>query len=402
MERYLKLIFFLILLVFPFGQVLRWQLPFLPEVRLQPLDFLAFLFVGLWLFNKISRKEKWSPPVFFKAMALFGGVAAFSLLIKVPRLALKEFLPASFYLLRLWNWFFFYWALTDFLAKKSFPSTKYLVLEGVAIASFALTQYLLLPDTRFLLFLGWDDHFFRAIGSFLDPAFTGLLLALAFFVWITEVLKRKQSLAFWLAGGIILLSLALTFSRLSYLVLLVGLAIIFWQKKRKFVFLFFGGLLVVLLWFLPKPAGEGVNLWRLSSFIARSENYRQVWQVIRRHWLLGVGFNTYRYIQRDNGFVQPNRWFVPDLWQKSNAAAGADNSFLFVWATTGIFGLLAYLWWWGKIMAKSWTARKTGTGLLVLASVAAITISSLAVNSLFYPWVLGWLWLLLIILKAES
>jgi O-antigen ligase len=397
-----KVVFFLILIVFPFGQLLRWQLPFLPEVRLQPLDFLTFSLVCLWFFRKIFRKEKWVPPVFFKEMALFGVIAAISLLLKVLELPLKEFLPAFFYLLRLWNWFFFYWALTDFLARESFPLTKYLVLEGVAIAFLALSQYLLLPDTRFLLFLGWDDHFFRAIGSFLDPAFTGLLLALAFFVWITEVLKRRKPAAFWLAGGIILLALALTFSRLSYLVLLAGLAIIFWQEKRRLAYLFFGGLFVVLLWFLPKPAGEGVNLWRLSSFIARSENYRQVWQVIQKHWLFGVGFNTYRYTQRDADFVQPNRWVVPDLWQKSNAAAGADNSFLFVWATTGIFGLLSYLWWWGKIIAKSWRGRKTGAGLLVLASVVAITVSSLAVNSLFYPWVLGWLWLLLIILKAES
>ena len=398
----MKVIFFLILLVFPLGQLLRWQLPFLPEVRLQPLDFLAFLFAGLWFIKKVCRKEKWVPPAFFKPMAVFGLVAAFSLLLKLPQLPLKEFLPASFYLLRLWIWFFFYWALVDFSAKQSFPLTKYLILEGVAMALLALTQYLLLPDTRFLLYLGWDDHLFRAIGSFLDPAFTGLLLALAFFVWVTELFKSKQSPVFWLAGGIIFLALALTFSRLSYLVLLVGLGIIFWQKKRKLTYLFLGGLLVTLLWFLPKPQGEGVNLFRLSSLVARSENYWQVWQVIREHWFFGVGFNTYRYVQRDAGFVQPNRWQVPELWQKSNAAAGADNSFLFVWATTGIFGFLAYLWWWGKIIAKSWKARKTRGGLLVLASVMAVIVSSLAVNSLFYPWVLAWLWLLLISLKVES
>ena len=317
-------------------------------------------------------------------------------------MSLNEFLPASFYLFRLWNWFFFYWALTDFLVKQSLPLTKYLVIEGVVIALFGLFQYLLLPDTRFLLFLGWDDHLFRAIGSFLDPAFTGLLLALAFFIWITEILKRRKGVVFWLAGGIILLALALTFSRLSYLVLLVGLGIIFWQKKRRIAFLFLAGLLAALLWFLPKPAGEGVNLWRSSSFIARKENYSQVWQIIQKHWLFGVGFNTYRYVQRDLDFVQPNRWITADLWQKSNAAAGADNSFLFVWATTGILGLFAYLWWWGKMLAVSWKVRKTETGLLILASITGLILSSLAINSLFYPWVLCWLWFLLVQLKVEK
>ncbi len=401
-ERYLKLIFFLILLVFPFGQVLRWQVPFWPEVRLQPLDFLAFLFVGIWFFRKIFQKEKLVAPIFFKEMAVLGLLAGISLLIKASVFPLKEFLPASFYLLRLWNWFFFYWALFDFLAKNPLPLTKYLLWEGVTLAFFSLTQYLLLPDTRFLLYLGWDDHFFRAIGSFLDPAFTGLFLALAFFVWLTAVLKQRKPIVFWLAGGMILLALALSFSRLSYLVFLVGLGIICWQKKCKFAPLFFGGLLMALLWLLPKPGGEGVNLWRVSSFISRRQNYSQVWQVIQKHWLLGVGFNTYRYIQRDFGFVKPNRWLTADLWQKSNAAAGADNSFLFVWATTGILGLIAFLYWWGKMLVASWKARKTNAGLLALASIIGVIISGFVVNSLFYPWILCWLWFLLVQLKAEN
>lgn len=98
--------------------------------------------------------------------------------------------------------------------------------------------------------------------------------------------------------------------------------------------------------------------------------------------LFGTGFNLYRYA---------NTGAVGD----SHAGAGSDSSLLFVFATTGIAGLLIYLWLWGKILKLGWQRRNTQAGLILLASSTSLLIHSLFSNSLFYPWVLGWMAFLL-------
>jgi len=62
---------------------------------------------------------------------------------------------------------------------------------------------------------------------------------------------------------------------------------------------------------------------------------------------------------------------------------------LFVLATTGVLGLSAYAYLWFKIIADS---RKQ---VIVLASLAVLLASSFFINSLFYPWALVWLMIIL-------
>jgi len=60
---------------------------------------------------------------------------------------------------------------------------------------------------------------------------------------------------------------------------------------------------------------------------------------------------------------------------------------LFVWATTGVLGLLVYLRFWLKAVRSK--------NLIVTASVTALFAHAVFLNSLFYPWVMAWLWTLL-------
>lgn len=387
-----KILFFLILLVFPLGQILSYSSNLLPGLRVQPLDILVFLFVISFFLTKIFHREKIFWPLFFKEMAIFGSLAALSLFINATHLSVYEFLPSFFYLLRLWTYFLFYPALFDFLQKDKIKISSYLFWLGVAIAGLALTQYFLLPDMRFLFNYGWDDHYYRAIGSFLDPAFTGILLTLSFIALVVNFLEKREKLTLEgvLGGLLILAALGLSFSRISYLALALGLgAILFFYKKLSH-YLVIGLILGLIVYLAPKPGGEGVNLWRLNSFWEKGANYQQVWQIIKKNILFGVGYNAYRYARHDLGYLEEVNWEI------NHAGAGADNSFLFVWATCGIGGLAAFLYLWKKILWESFRLIFQQKGaLLVFVSALVLILAALTVNCLFYPWVLVWFILLL-------
>ena len=393
MNKVLKYLFLLFLLVFPFGQLLRIDLTsIIPGVKIQPIDLSAFLLVVFWVCKKITKKEKFVFLPFSRELIVFGFIAFLSLIFQVGRLKSEEFLGSFFYFLRLANFIAFFFATTEILEKENLNIFLYLIVEGVAIALFSLLQYLFLPDTRFLFYLGWDEHYFRAIGSFLDPGFTGLLLVLAFLIWVIglNTHKGKKKYLYWLAGFILLLAIGLTFSRLAYISLLAGLASMFLVDKKRRLYLLTGLILLMIIFFLPKPGGEGVNLFRRSSFIARSGAYQQSFSIIKDHFFTGVGYNAYRYSQRDYGFIPEENW------QTTNAGAGTDNSFLFVLATTGIFGLLAYLFFWLKCLCLGFrNSTKNKSSLILFANMISLSVSAFVINSFFYPWIMGWMAILL-------
>ena len=138
---------------------------------------------------------------------------------------------------------------------------------------------------------------------------------------------------------------------------------------------------------LPRPGGEGVRLERTTSSLARLENWKKGLEIIKDQPLFGVGFNTLRYAQKDYGFLTSN-------WRKTHAGAGLDSSLLFVWATTGLTGLIVFLYFLkGVFKTKS---------LVIKASLLALIAHSFFNNTLFYPWVIIWFWLILGLEKSEA
>jgi hypothetical protein len=98
----------------------------------------------------------------------------------------------------------------------------------------------------------------------------------------------------------------------------------------------------------------------------------------------------------------------------SHADAGTDNSFLFVLATTGVVGFFAYLWMWNSLLTHSGDPGsrsgmimhfrllvKTPVGKLIVSSVLGLFVSALFINALFYPFLMGYMWILLGITAGE-
>lgn len=392
MKIFLALIISLFI-IFPFGQLNRFPLASIglelskyPEANLYLLDLVVAGIGGCWLVSKLMRKKRPTFPLLTKPIFLFSVIAFLSLVFNSPLLSSGEVVVAGLYLFRWFVYALFYFALFDLLKsregrkaglEKLLPNL--LISAGVVSAGLGLLQYFLIPNLKFLKYLNWDPHYYRLVGTFLDPAFLGMILVFTL-ILLAGRLKKFPTLLGYLLFGLVYLALALTYSRSSYLAYLAGMGFIGWVKKAPaflIVVILIGGLTLMVL---PQPAGEGGQLARTYTIEARIRNWQQSAKIAGDNLLLGVGFNAYRYAQRDYGFLKEG-------WKASHAGAGADSSFLFVLATTGIFGFVAYLWFWREVMRIS--------SLEVRASGLALITHSFFNNSLFYVWIMIWFWTLL-------
>lgn len=394
MEKVVISLFFAYLLLFPFGVLAKIPVYLIkaPEVNVYLTDLLVGLIAFLWWGRYLLRRKKLPLPPLARPIFLFSFLAALSLIVNAPLLVGREVLIASLYLLRWLAYASLYLVATDlgcrFKELKSRHLRRFLLVSGLAVAVFGLVQYFLWSNLKALEIFGWDPHFYRLTSTFFDPGFAGLILVLTLILIVNFGWSKKKKAIWRLLFSLTYLSLVLTHSRSSYLAYLISMGVIAGVKKApKFLLVvFLLGLSTLLI--LPQPAGEGGKLTRTYSIKARIEGWQQALTIAVDHPLFGVGFNAYRYAQRKYGFLTEKEV------QLSHAGAGADASLLFVLATTGILGFGAYLWLWGKIFGQ---ARGD---LIVLASAAAVLTHACFLNSLFFPWVMAWVWLTII--KADK
>lgn len=248
-----------------------------------------------------------------------------------------------------------YWVSADrIIVPKVWQKT--LVFSGIGIALLGFVQYALYPDLRNLYYLGWDPHYQRLFSTLLDPNFAGIILAL------TSLLLLARRNLFWF--GVTFIAFVLTYSRSSYLAFLVGLVVWGILSKRKTVVALVISGLVVMIAVLPKT-GEGRNILRTVSSFARIDSARYAISRIAEKPILGHGFRPH---------------------------ARVDTSLLFVAESTGFVGLVVYVW----LLMGLWKTRE------IRPYLAAILVHSLFVNSLFYPWVMVWLWIITGVVEREK
>jgi len=298
-----------------------------------------------------------------------------------------ELMISSLYLLRFAIYFGFFLALID-LAKSSEKFLNYLLAIGASFGLFGALQLILWPNLKALEAIGWDPHFYRLTSTFLDPNFAGLILVFTFLISLASFLKKREWKFFFLAM-FLFICVFLTQSRSSLLALFFGISIFCFFKLNLKAILLAVIVLAVGASLVPKPAGEGGKFLRTYSINARMVGYSNAIEVIKDNLLFGVGFNTYRYIQRDYGFLDKTSW------KENNAGAGIDSSLLLVLATTGIIGLIAFLWQGVFFIKLAWKRKTSDEGIIFLSSAGALLIHSLFVNSMFYPWIMGWMAVLL-------
>jgi len=377
----IKKIFIFTLLIFIFGEIFRFDLG--NGIVLKPLDIGVGLTVIVWAIYKLIRKEKIKEKRILLPMSLFILMGAVSLLIGHVGLSLSQMLVSFLYLVRWVAYAGIFFLVCDFDKKSKEQIARILTVVGGLVVVFGYIQYFYYSNLRNLIYLGWDEHMYRMFSVFFDPNFAGAFFVL-FFLFLSANFFKKKNL---LLGMLLILTLGgvfLTFSRSALIMLVVAASLFLILKSRKkLIFLLFSIVLVVLLISSRYFNITSINLFRVASSEARIETAKDAIRIIEDHPFFGVGFNAYRYAQFRYGFRVKTSVF-------SHADASPDNSFLFVLATSGAVGLFFFIWMWIRTLKSN-----LADSALVFSSIFGVFVSSMFINSLFYTYIMFWLWIIL-------
>lgn len=378
-SKLVKVLILVFLVLFPFGQLLSLRTVFFgTEVNIHPIDIVVGTISLIVITGKLKRTA------LLNSILTTCLVFAFAYLLSIALFGFPFVLRGGLYLLRLFAYMIFLYAIyllaADEKDKKLIFSS--LIVVSALVAIFGWYQYLFYPDLRSLYFLGWDDHLYRLVGTFLDPGFTSLILVFGFIMSFAQYLKKKVRYYLILAG-FFLISIAFTYARAAYLALIGGIIIL--SKRNISIFkttsIIIAFLLIIAI--LPRPEGYGVRLERTHSIFAKLENYSETIKIFKMQPVFGVGFNN---------ICLARAYYLKDTNPDSHACNGSDSSLLFLLATSGLVGTAVFLKF---IYSTCKQISKNYYGFVFSALALAVGIHSLFVNSLFYPWVMGYLAILL-------
>jgi putative inorganic carbon (hco3(-)) transporter len=401
MKNSLLILLYITIISFAFGQLGR--MTFGDGLVVQMSDVLVgFTFLFWSISHRTVLKETILTHQYTKPAIFFIIIGVLSLLFHVPDLSLDEFFISLLYPLRWILYFGLFFVVRSYSPQQKKHILLSLVVTSLLFIIFGYVQYFFYPNLRNIYYLGWDDHLFRLTSTFFDPNFAAACISLLcfsisiFFFSYFHTIQNKLFL-----GGLYIfafISLLLTYSRSGFVMFAIGTIISFFLLNKKRLILVILGCLAFGIFLIPKNLGSsGVELWRTASIFARTEAAKQAINIFFDHPLFGIGFNAYRYVQREYGFADDSNW------QVSHSGAGTDNSFLFVLATTGLVGFGAFVYLWYTLISKTYmTYKSTKTNnfkkmlsILILSSVAGLFVDSLFINALFFPYILLWLWVVL-------
>lgn len=321
----------LFFMTFSFGQLGRIELE---GVTL----YLHHIVILIWLMSStrqtvedlnkwvgsINWKKWWLPLVFFGWLIIGMTIAFIETRSVVPWL----------YLSRLVFYGIFLFSLISQLRNYSLVLKILLVSSGIYMVWFGLLQYLLIPDSRYLLMFGWDEHYYRLIGPLLDPNLSGILYVII--GWCIFSLRSHLPKPLWIGASLLTgTALILTYSRATYAAIIISLLLYFILYSKNAISLkkcAIGGFVILCISFViyslaPKPGGDGVNLLRTSSIIARIETSKTYISSLQPYqWVIGTGF--YSPLSNTN---QDSHAQVP------------DNIFILLLVNTGLIGMALFL-----------------------------------------------------------
>lgn len=383
----LKSIFlFLFLVVFPFGQIVRFKFNVLGiSVPLLPIDIVVGCAAIYSLVRRLPR------PKILKYVLNFLWIAGFSFLFSVFIFKTPYLVYGLFYLVRLTAYVFFFVYVWNFV-KDRVTNRSLLTnsLLGVSIASalFGWVQFFMIPDIKAFFVYGWDIHLFRLVGTFLDPTFLGLIIVFGLVLSINRFIdSRNKKILFVIL--FLLISLAFTYSRASYLAFFAAALLIGYREKllKKILLVIFG--LTVLIFLLPTAKNHSIELFRSFSVLARIDNYKNTLHISSKSPLFGIGY--------DNMCIAYQKYIgIQDF--SSHACSGSDSSLLFILATTGIVGLLIFI---STALNITKTIGESGEGKIFKGCLLALFVHSIFSNSIFFPWIMGYMFILLAVSIKE-
>lgn len=397
-EDKVRYLLFFAILSLPLGVILRIDLR--NNIFLIPNDLIISaisIFVVLLFFLRKDFKNLY----LMKPIFIFVFIGIISLIVNYYKFEQMQIFVGGLYLFRWFSYSSLYFLVANLSQKNKAIVVKIMIFSGALLVFVGLIQYTWYPNLRNLYYLGWDEHLNRLFSSFLDPNFAGaffVLFLVLVYPKLYQAVKNKRHIVLWAILFIsILISIFLTYSRSAllmlsscFLVFLLLRIFIFKTNIRLIILSSITFLIIIAMGVFLAPKSfqtENTNLLRTTSSNQRIDSLEKAITIISKNPVLGVGFNTYRYAQEKENFIKDK--------SSVNSGAGTDNSFLFAMATTGIVGLLCYLFLIAKIFTLGFkNIRKNIYAPLLVVSLFGLSIDSLFINSLFYIFFMEWIWIL--------
>ena len=343
-----------------------------------------------------------------KRIVFFLSWIIFTLLISFFFYAGFENIVAVLYALRLGTYFVYFVLVKEYLhenkAANKFWYMATLFFLGLTIV-FSLVQYFLYPNIGNLAYLGWDPHLYRIVGLYFEPQLAIAVYGLLFFYIINlkpfarnrklsntvsvpdsvAQQPQKMSKSPHLFGSprfatpvplllltILLVMMILTISRGGIIAFVITLLLVF-RKKLKLITL---SLLIITAIFIavPKPQSEGLNIFRTASIQTRLIDYQKAFKIWQKSPIIGIGYNHIRF-EKDR--LEEN--ILTNKYNPSHASSSFHSSFLIILVTTGVVGLVIYLW-------LLWSLAKISDFSMYATLFLAVT--SIFDNVLLHPFVL--------------
>ena len=328
---------------------------------------------------------------------LFAAIGGISTVLAVSRfgLSLTEFTVSIAYLGRWLFYFGLYVVVINFARPADvLPLWRTLELALLVFAGFGILQSALFPNFANMIHPGqWDIQGRRLVSTWMDPNFAGAFIAIGLLIQIGKV-SFGVRVPLW-KPLLLFVALVLTLSRSAILGGMVGgLAMIAVRgvPKRVVRLLFFTFLL--FLPFLPLIVQFAAGYGKFDpggSAAVRLITWARAITIFVAHPVLGVGFNTY-------GFVQENFGWMP----VHGSDFSLDGGLLFIAVMTGIIGVTIYSGMIGLVMLRCrrvvrdslFGSDQRGLALGTLGATVALVVQSIFLNSLLHAFLLQVIWIL--------
>ncbi len=327
---------------------------------------------------------------------LFASIGAYSALLAIPRYGISpwQLVISLAYLARWLVYFGFYVVIINVLRDDDvLPLWRTLEATILAFAAFGLLQAVFIPhfaqvvypDSRVMI--DFDEQGHRLVSTVLEPNMAGAMIMLVILVQLAQ-LAAGARLSSW-KPLLLFAALLATLSRSSMLGLLVGGTFILLVRGVSTRLLRVIGTIAVLAlgaapWLLR--FATSYNKLRIdASALTRVASWIRAIRIFSDHPLLGIGFNTYAFVQESYGYVR-----------LGNGTYSVDGGLLFIALMTGLVGVSVYIAMLIVVLRRCrvvWRSpsatvefRALATG--IAAGTVALCVHSVFVNSLLTSFVM--------------
>ena len=351
-------------------------------------DILIALFDSIGVVYLLLLRKSTKIPLPGLFLLVFCTLGAASLVFTPLNLEPVELLTATSYLARFSSYVLFAavtWNLVKLNVFQLCQMYRVIIYTGLLLFVAGLLQLFFLPDLETLdPSLGWDPHKNRMASTFFDPNFLGIYFIICLATTLKyKALSVKYSPINFFPTIIFLAGILLTFSRSAWLA--AAVLLLFALLRKKLLLLISLAIVLMAVFAIPRIQTRISGITDpQDSASYRLQSWQNTWEIAKENWVFGVGYNTFRYAQKEQGFLD-------DSNLTARSSAGSDSSLLLVLATTGISGMFFFT---GFFISALLPAFKRAD-LITAGLILALLVDSLFINSLFYPQIAAVMFLLI-------